>query len=84
MTNDELLYATNETIQQLEEYLKQLLERHRGKVAKAHGAKVLVVDEVEYQHGTVWVSGFVLKKNGEPSVYRYGVVLDDAEFVKGV
>jgi hypothetical protein len=81
MTDDELLYAANETIEQLKGYEAELLARHKDKFVKAYGSKIFQVDGVEYRYGHMNLEGFVLKANGELGVRRYGVQLDDAEFV---
>lgn len=82
MTDDEMLYAANETVEQLKEYQEQLLKRHCGKIAKAYGSKTFQVDGVEYAHGHLSINGFVLKANGTCGVRRYGVWIEDAEFVE--
>ncbi len=81
MTDDELLYSANELVANLQEHCEALLKRHSGKVVKAYGSKMFVADEVEYRYGYISIGGFVLKANGEPGVRRYGMQLDDAEFV---
>jgi len=81
MTDDELLYAASETIEQLKEYETELAGRHMGKIVKAYGTKEFQVDGVEYQYGQMRLVGFVLKVNGTCGVRRYAVPVEDAEFV---
>ena len=82
MTDDELLYAANETIEQIKEYEAELAGRHLDKIVRAYGTKLLQVDGVEYQWGEMRLVGFVLKANGTCGVRRYAVPVDDAEFVE--
>ncbi|MFA5951541.1 MAG: hypothetical protein WC807_14780 [Hyphomicrobium sp.] len=82
MTTDELIYAVNEAISQVEEYRQQILERHRGKIVKAYGEKVFRVDSAAFQHGHIWLRGSILKKDGTAHArHDYGLPVDDAEFV---
>ncbi|UFS77177.1 hypothetical protein LPB73_07315 [Tardiphaga sp. 37S4] len=82
MTDDELLYAANETVEQLKSYEAELAGRHLGKIVKAYGSKEFQVDGVEYQYGELRLVGFILKVNGTCGVRRYAMSVEEAEFIE--
>jgi len=82
MTDDELLYAANETIEQLKSYEEELSKRHLNKIVKAYDSKTIRVDGAEYQYGELRLVGFMRKADGTRGVRRYAVSIEDAEFIE--
>jgi hypothetical protein len=85
MTDDEVLYAANETLTQLECYRAQLEARHRGKIVHAYGGKYMRIDTVRLytgENGGFYFRGTILKKDGTPNkaVNAYSVDLESAKF----
>lgn len=84
MTDDELIYAADETFAQLQQYADALEARHKGKIARAYSGKLFRIERAEIRnyHG-IWLRGSMLRKDGTPHARQeYGMPASDIEFVE--